>query len=383
MHHAGDIYILEHEAYEPHETNARQKPTTILRVRLAELASQPVDAVRRKIADLDDDLWATREAANKSLAELPDSQLELLREAMEKSTSEEQKFRLNRAMHIIDSRRDEVVPATLEGASAARLVFVDRDGRQYVQPWVGGNPMAELLVFDGKTCSKIALPWLDFSLDCQGADGRLYGHDWQSLYVLERESTEWQPIASLGKLAEHDVRVLAARKGLLCLGVKMHHNYRDCYLPVWLDLSAADSTPPLPGKSIADGLTMESNESKHYHVAVGPGDRLWFLRHSQPTNPYVQRIPPEKAVRTQICQATGNAVRKLTEKLAASVDPSVWPVAEDTAIVATMSGWDGTEGVLLYDQGKTHAAGSLAKLLEDHYQRLLEDNGGRHSFRGR
>jgi hypothetical protein len=29
----------------------------------------------------------------------------------------------------------------------------------------------------------------------------------------------------------------------------MRHDYRDGYLPVWLDLSAADSTPPPPGKS--------------------------------------------------------------------------------------------------------------------------------------
>ena len=272
VHHAGDVYILAREI------DAPQKPTAILRARLAEPAPQPVEGVRRRIAELDDDAWARREAASKWLAKLPFSQLDLLREALAKSTSAEQQHRLGLAMRTISSRRDEVAPATLEGASAARLVLVDRDGRQHVRPWEGDHPQAEVLVFDGKTCAKIALPSPDFSLDCQGGDGRLYGHDRQALYAREAKEAAWRPVASLGELAGHDVRVLA----------------------------------------------------------------------------------------------TGDTVRELTGKMVTSIDPSVWPLAKDTAIVATMSGNDGIEGVLFYDQGQAHEARSLAELLEDHHRRLGE-----------
>ncbi len=310
VHHAGDAYILADRAYWPHEPHPRPKPTAIFRVPLAGPAPQAAEAGRRI--------------------------------------------------------------AKLEGVSTARLVFIDRQGRQYVQPWSDDKPRAELLVFDGTTCAKAALPSADFSLDCQGDDGRLHGHDGQALYAGWTKHTGWRPTASLGALTGHDVRVLAAAKGLLCLGIKMRHCYSDCYLPVWLDLSSADTRPLLPGKSIAAGLAVESNESNYYHVAVGPGGRLWFLRYSRTAGRDVQDRQAEKTVRTQICRATGGAAGELTGKLATSVDPSVWPVAEDTAIVAASWGFEGVERVLFYDRGEAHAAPSLAKLLEAHYQRLQE-----------
>lgn len=377
--HGGSTSILV-ESGESSEGKPLRKPITILQVGQDEPPVQPEELVRRKIAELDDDSWSVRNEASKFLARLPNSQLDLLRKAIDKDASLEQKHRLRLALQAAVVRYNRAAPTRLEGVAAARLVLIGNDGRQYVQPYHEGHPKPELLVFDGRTCQRIDLPAENFTLDCQGDDGCLYGHTSQALYVREGGRNAWRPLASLDGLAGQEIHVLGVWKGLVCLGVNVYHDYRWSSVPVWLDFSSADPLTPLPGKPIAEGIVMKSTDVPYCPVAVGPGNRLWFLRYD-PANHDPQWHSLVKVNHTQICRAIGSEARNLTGMLATSIDPSVWPTGLDTAMVVTGWGHEQPEQVLFYDQGKASTHATMAELVEKHFKRLQETMADGDAFR--
>ncbi len=360
VRHGGDVYaFIESESKNKDRTFS---PRHILRFRLIEPAARPAERIRQKIDALDSDKWTVRDEATKWLSELPTAQVKLLQEAMAKPRSMEQQVRLEKAIAAIASRSGEAKVGELEGFRQARLLYVDRAGRQYVQAWGDNGGQSRMLVLDGKTSVSVKLPSTEFAIGCQDADGIIYAWDKKRIYSISK-NLEIQPIASLGTLAGSNVQVLAAQKGLVCIGVP-HDRQRS--QPIWLDLKATSTIPVLPGKVIADGVAMTSNRSKSYQLAVGPKDSLWFVRYKRATGK-----PRESSPSTQLLRALGDKVETLSGDLPTSVDPSVWPLAEDTAIVSTQ--WDFRQhGVIWYHKGEAQVYSSLKELLEAQHVQIAK-----------
>lgn len=358
LSHRGDVYAFI-EASAKHDQFA---PSHILRFHVAGAAAQPAELIGRKIKELDEDSWKVRDAATRWLCELPPGQMGLLTEALKKPASKEQEVRLEVVIEAIRSRSTQGTTDTLEGLSRGRLKFIDRGGRQFVQAWSDTGPEARMIVLDGNSSVSVPLPSADFKIGCQDADGTMYASDKKCIYTLSPK-LEIKPIVSLDNLGGLDVPVYAAQKGLLCVGLPSAEKSNPVFRPVWLDLKAKPAGPLLPGKSVAEGVAMTSNRSKFYHVAVGPGDALWLVRCEM-----TKDQTGKEFASTQLLRAFGEKVEQLSEKLDTDFVRSVWPLGQDTAVVATRGeGWK-QKGVIWYHAGQAQVYTSLKELVEARHE---------------
>lgn len=120
-----DVYALSHSA-EPFDTvkawqaledgnaaraftamrqlrAAPERAVKLLREKLKRVDKIETETVRKCIRELDDDAFATREAAQKSLAKLGERAADFLRAALQQSPSAEAKARLNRLLEVLDA----------------------------------------------------------------------------------------------------------------------------------------------------------------------------------------------------------------------------------------------------------------------------------------
>ncbi len=367
IHHRQAIHILiARKVGENHPSE--YQPARILRFDLEGPLAEPLERIHAEIARLGDPDRRERAAASAYLQRLPRMQVAVLHRALDQPLMPEQINRLNDAIQAIEQRDIETTPSLLDEAPAAKLMLVDRQGRQYAQLWTEDGPTARGLICDGGAGTPLKLPSSQFTFDCQGDDGRIYGHDERMIYVLD-DDARLMPIAELGSLAGQEIRVVATHQGLLGLGVKMTVGSREAFVPHWLDLANEAETPLLDGQSIASGLSRAGNDSDHLPVTPGPDGRLWFVRNPDSDAELLRDI--RKKVAAQLMIAESGVVRPLSEPVGLSVEQTVWPIARDAAIVATTTGYPGGN-VLFHDRGKTHCVESLEELLQTHHARLLE-----------
>jgi hypothetical protein len=139
----------------------------------------------------------------------------------------------------------------------------------------------------------------------------------------------------------------------------------------WLDLNQPDAETPLTGTEIATGLALHRNGLQRFPIAVGPDQRLWFVQHTRSENNPVRPDQPIRAGKTAICRAHAGQVRSLSPTRQTDLDPSIWPVGPDTAIVVTRcSSRHIKKPVLFFDRGQTTSHTHLEQLLKTHHQRL-------------
>jgi hypothetical protein len=373
VYQGGDVYILVEDEGKEEDRGGRDSfvPASILRIRLGEPASMPADKVPQWIADLDAGKWTVREEATRQLSQLPSSQLGLLRDALKQAVSIEQKTRLEEIIAKVAGGTVKPVADKLEGMDRGRLVFIDRQGRQYVQPWSQQGPEPRILVLDGNAAVTMELPSADVVLDCLAEDGTVYGRDKKYIYAISPAAMRLRAVASLGELSGQDVPVLAARQGMVCIRLSVTIWGQPKPAPVWLDLTKESTTPLLGGKAIAEGLPLQCNRSQFYQVAAGPGGRLWFVRHKAEKTGKRVNLGGEtdETEYTQIMRARGDKVESLCGMVQTSTDPSVWPLADDAAIVATQWGWM-QRGVLFYQDGNVETFSTLKELVEARHKEL-------------
>ena len=369
--HQGDVYLLL--AQRQNDKNGDvYVPSGIQVVHAKGVGLQPEDAIRQRIADLDNDDFAIRDAASTFLGTLSEKQLPLLRQTLQNLQNPEQRLRLEMAIRTILSRKAEVAPAELAGMAAGKLLFVDSAGRQYVQPWKEGKPLASLQICNGQTITELALPSANVSLDCLGEDGFLYGHDEQTLFVINAQTARCSPLASLGDLAGREVRMLAVSQGLLCLGIKMRYSYQEDFLPVWLKLDRPQQATLLAGTPIATGLPPLTNDQNFCPVALGPDNHLWFVHGTDGTELAMPQGSEPSTSLMRIGRADGAAVQDLGEPIPLCSQPNIWPLSSDSALVVPVTGNDKVKGVCFYDSGSSTLTQTLAQLLEQKHQQLSQ-----------
>ncbi|MBI5723506.1 MAG: hypothetical protein HZA50_06070 [Planctomycetes bacterium] len=367
VYHDGKIYMLV-EA---------DKPDCIYKLDLGQQQQLDVATITRKIAELDDETYKVRDSAQEFLKRVPLSQSKLLEDALTASTSAEQKARLEKCIKAVAEALQQSVNAMLENASAARLVFTDPEGRQYVQPYSqDGNARAELWVFDGKKCTKFAMLSAKFGLDCRGDDGLIYGRDDKSVFSIKPGGGIPQTVASLGDFADKDIKIAARHGNLLCIVVNIiKPNNWPKTLPVWFDLSSRENPPPLPGKNIYGKLQPKENEDDRISFAFGPDGYFWFLSSEQNKDlAENSRHPswPPPAYATQLFRADGPNVETLSESLSTDCIEGIWPIGKNSAIVVPHGGGDRNESCLFYDDNRIERYASLHDLFEKRHGRLLE-----------
>ena len=371
IHHNGRGYLLvDHKT--PDNIRDTFIPHKILMLSLAVGPDRSAAEIHAAIADLENDEFATRQRATKILSDLPESRLGLLNEALRKTTGEESTARLHQAIDAIVARGTDVQVTKLADWPAARLLFVDPDGRQYVQAWRAGEPQTKMLIIEEKAITPVDLPSKGFVIDCVGDNGRLYAHDEAKLYTIDRSRNQITPIASLGTLAGHELHIVATRKSWVCLAFKVGKEYEKEQSIVWLNLAEEPGMPLLRGESIAERLPVQDNLLENYPTVRGPGGRLWFIRHGVKRSEVIARLGPTARVTTQLCRAEAGKVTELGEPLATGFNPSIWPLSRGTAIVPTIGGDEGINGVLFHDRGTTERARSLKALVETYHERLME-----------
>lgn len=326
----------------------------------------PRDAIIRKIAELDGD-WDTREAASRFLAAMPLAEAGILCDALRTTSSPEQKLRLAAALECITATSTNIPAQEIDGFRAGRLVFVDRQGRQYVQPWQDGAAQPRLVVFDGEQTTSVRLPNTTWEMDIQGDDGRLYGHDIEAIHALDPRTMTLQKQALLprdGSLT--NACVVATWRGLFCLGMKSQVGSANPIIarPFWLDLGTKHQKPLLTGTKIAQDVRISVGWEKNYPVAISTAG-LWFAR--QQTRP----VPNEggwtnEVWLTQLNRATNGQATAVSDFLDSGQYPNVWPVGPDTVIVAT------DDRCFFYDGGQVRSYGALSELVAAQESRLKD-----------
>jgi len=322
------------------------------------------DAIKKRIAELDGD-WATREAASRFLESLPLSDAEILRDALRTTRSPEQQLRLAAALERITATSTNLPAREVAGFRAGRLLFMDRQGRQYVQPWQDGKPQPKVVVFDGELTTGLRLPSAGWEFDCQGDDDRLYGHYNEAIHALDARRMAWQKLARLpGDGSLSNACVMATWRGRLCLGQKAQEGTPSLSVtrPIWFDLSAKHREPFLTGTVIAQDVP--AREAMSYPVATGHGG-LWFMR--QQTRPVSNPGGWTNSVSLlQLNRAQNGKTVPVSTFLESDKYPNVWPVGPDAVIVATYG------HCFFHDRGQTTAHRSLSELVAAHEVRLKE-----------
>lgn len=353
-------------------------PKEICRINYTRKKDLSDQMIHRKIADLGAGQWKIREAASKELKGLPLSRVDMLKDILEKAKlTLEQTTRLQDAIKVITSPGTNISRGhSISGFTAGRLVFVSRRGRWYIRPYKSGKPAAVLLVTEGDgKFRKVVLRDPDFRFDLEGPDGTIYGHDKKYLYRLHRKDDSLLPILSLENFQADKLKLVAAKEGKLCFQVRPGSSpYSQEEFIFWVDPGRKSLRPPPPGKAIADGVWQEGLNQGHYPVAVGPDKGLWFLQYPyEPLNGGTgnARVPRHRVL-TQLWRTDEDGPRQLTKWVSTSVDPSVWPLKHNAAIVMTMSDNSGVAGRFLYHDGKVFNEKTLKLIIEKHYKLLLK-----------
>lgn len=295
-------------------------------------------------------------------------------------------YRPKRIVRVGTASVPATAPASTQSAAstklgtyaAARLVFVDRAGKQYVQPWKEGKPLSCLLVIDERSITEVVLPTPHLVLDVQGEDGRIYGHDSAMLYSMEPGGGNVKLLAFLGSLANRPLRVAAQQGKYLCVALKTKQWYRDVEIPMWLSLQEPSDLPPLAGSRLASDIAVPSRQEYHFPVALGPGGKLWFLQYRGPDkSPWesvqdsvskqwsrIWKEPDPAPVLTVGVAANGRIEQSVSAPVTLR-EASVWPLSATAAVVANLGFADPRGPTLLVHGQQVQHAASLEALVAE------------------